>query len=542
VRPDELRAGYDVVVVGAGMGGIYAVHRFRSQGLSVLCLEAGADVGGVWFHNSYPGARVDIESDNYCYVFDPELYREWQWSERYAAQPEILAYLRHAAERYDVRRSTLLDTRVTGAQWHPESDTYTVTTDTGLSVQARYLVMTTGQLSAARRPDLAGLADFRGDWTQTSTWRPVPLAGRRVAVVGTGSSGVQAVTAIADEAAELYVLQRTANYSVPARNGPADPVRRAEHASDVEGLWRRLRETPGGIVLPPGGGRAGDYSVEQQQEMLEERWAHGGQAILTTFSDIGTSLATNTLVADFVRARIAERVADPELAERLMPRSYPIGARRLCIDTGYYETFNRPHVLLVDIAADPIDRVTETGIRLRSGRHVEVDTIVLAIGFDAFLGSLDAAGITNERGEHPSDRWARGPRTYLGLMTTGFPNLFLPTGPGSPGILVNMNASNVHHLDLVGDIIAEAAARGSTRVEPTRDAEDAWTSHAFDVAEPLLRRQVDNIHVHVGDDGSRVFIPYAGGFKNYVDRVDQIVADGFAGLAFTSAAEQRDAS
>ena len=526
---------FDVIVVGAGMGGIYAVHRFTKQGLSVLGLEGAPDVGGVWYHNAYPGARVDIESDYYCYFFDPELYREWEWTERYAAQPEILRYLNHVADRYDVRRHYLFNTWMNGARWEPEDNRYRVTTDTGRTFTARYLVMTTGQLSKARTPDFAGLEEFAGEWYQTSHWphEPVALAGRRVGVIGTGSSGVQAITAIAKEAAHLHVFQRTANYSVPAFNRPADKRKHARLAAKVEELYQEVMETPGGLILPPTRGPAGNYTYEQQQAMLEERWAFGGQALLSLFSDQGVDPEVNELVAEFVRGKVRTIVRDPETAEKLVPNSYPIGVRRLCIDTGYYETFNRENVSLVDIKADPIERINRTGIRLTSGTEIELDVIVFALGFEAFTGALDNANIRNEHGLQPSDNWKRGPRTYLGLMTTGFPNLFLITGPGSPSVLANMNLANVHHLDFVGGLIMHMQEHGYQRVEPTEEAQNAWTAHVASVAEPLLRRKVDNYMVHVNrDDGTRVFIPYAGGFGDYVKRCAAVVAEGYQGFDF----------
>ncbi|WP_312858137.1 flavin-containing monooxygenase [Pseudonocardia pini] len=526
---------YDVVVVGAGMGGIYAIHRFRSQGLSVLGIEGAPDVGGVWYHNAYPGARVDIESANYCYFFDPELYREWSWTERYAAQPEILAYLRHVADRYEVRPHIAFEQWVNGAQWDPESNRYHVTTDAGLAVTAQFLVMTSGQLSKARDPDFPGLADFRGEWFQTSHWphEPVQLAGRRVGVIGTGSSGVQTITAVAKEAAHLHVFQRTPNYSVPAYNRPADQRKYARLASKVEEVYREIMQTPGGLILPPGRGSSKDYTAEQIQQMLEERWAFGGQSLLSLFTDQGIDPEVNEVVAEFVRTKVRDTVRDPETAERLVPDAYPIGVRRLCIDTGYYETFNRDNVTLVDLREEPIERLVPQGIRLASGREIELDVVIFALGFEAFTGALDGADIRNEEGRRPSDNWTRGPRTFLGLTTTGFPNLFLVTGPASPSVLANMNVANVQHLDFVADLVAHMRERGYERVEPTVEAQDEWTEHVASIAEPMLRRKVDNYMVHVNrDDDSRVFIPYPGGFGDYVTRCQAVVDDGYAGFDF----------
>lgn len=524
---------YDVVVVGAGMGGIYGVHRFRQQGLSVLGLEAAPDVGGVWYHNAYPGARVDIESVNYCYLFDPELYQDWRWSERYAAQPEILCYLNHVADRYGVRPHFRFNTRMTTAQWDPAANRYVITTESGDTVNARFLVMATGQLSRPRKPPFAGLDDFTGEWVQTSQWRDVAYEGKRVAVIGTGSSGVQTITAVAPVAAHTYVFQRTANYSIPAHNRPANQARYDRLAGKVKELWDELIHSPGGVVVPPVGGKARDYPSEQQQEMLEERWAYGGQSILGVFADQGIDPDVNKLVADFVRQKCRERINDPELAEKLMCDSYPIGVRRICIDTGYYEVFNQDNVTLVDIKEDPIERFTKTGVLLRTGAHIELDTIMFALGFDAFTGALDEAGVTNEHGKHPSDNWTRGPRTFLGLMTTGFPNCFIVTGPLSPSVLANMNLANVQHMDFVANLIEYMGQHGHTRVEPTEAAQNEWTEYAASIAAPLLRRAHDNYMVHVNhDDGSRFFIPFAGGVKTYIERCNEVAQNGYDGFDF----------
>jgi cation diffusion facilitator CzcD-associated flavoprotein CzcO len=526
-------ADYDVIVVGAGMGGIYGIHRFREQGLSVLGIEAASGVGGVWFHNAYPGARVDVESVNYCYFFDPELYQEWEWSERYAAQPEILRYLNHVTDKYGIREHIMFETRVSGAVWDPEANYYSVTTEAGETFTARFLVMATGQLSKARKPDFDGIDDFTGEWVQTSQWRDVPLEGKRVGVIGTGSSGVQAITVIGGIAEQTYVFQRTANFSIPAHNRPADPKRYARLAAKVPEVWDEILDSPGGIILPPVMGKAGDYPPEQQQAILEERWAFGGQSLLGLFADQGVDPEVNEMVSEFVRQKSRERINDPVLAEKLMCTTYPIGVRRICIDTGYYERFNQDNVHLVDILEDPIERITATGIQLRSGEHIELDTIVFALGFNAFTGALDEAGVTNEHGKHPSENWSRGPRTFLGLTTTEFPNLFIITGPGSPSVLANMNLANVQHMDFVGDLIAYMDQHGYTRVEPTKEAEDAWTEHAFSIAEPLLRRAHDNYMVHVNeDDGSRVFIPYAGGVGQYVQKCNEVAASGYEGFSF----------
>ncbi len=530
---------YDVIVVGAGLGGLYGVKRFRDQGLRVIGLEAAPDIGGVWYHNAYPGARVDVESLYYCYFFDPDLYQEWTWTEKYATQPELLAYLRHVTDRHDLRRSFQFNTRVVGGRWDPESDRWEVSTENGRSFAGRYLVMATGQLSKSRRPPFPGLDDFAGEWAQTSEWRSVGLDDRRVAVVGTGSSGVQAVTAISKRAAHTFVLQRTPGYVIPVLNGPFDTEKHARVVASFADTRERLLNSAIGVDAPEPLGLAGDFTPAEQQSLLEQRWHQHQFGVTRAFSDIGTDLEASEVVARFVRRKTRERIHDPTLADKLIQTDYPIGVRRVVWDTGYYESFNQDNVTLVDVAEDPIERIVASGIRLRSGRILDVDTIVFAIGFEAFTGAIEAAGLRNEHGAAPTDHWQRGPQTYLGLMTCGFANMFILQGPGSPSTLAaNMNLSAVATMDFVGDLLAHAGRLGATRIEPEQQAVDWWTAHAAEIAEPLLRRQDDNYMVHVNDDGSRVLIPYTGGVGRYFRHCADVAAAGFAGFEFSGAGDQ----
>jgi cation diffusion facilitator CzcD-associated flavoprotein CzcO len=524
---------YDAIVVGAGFGGLYAVHRLRKDGLSVLGLEGASGPGGVWFHNRYPGARVDVESIDYCYYFSPELYRDWRWSERYGAQPELLAYLNHVADRFDIRRHFLFENWVTSAQWQPELARYRVTTSTGFVATCRFLVMTTGQLSAARRPDFPGLDDFKGEWVQTSHWpeREVALEGRRIGVIGTGSSGVQTITAIAPLAKQLTVFQRSPNYSVPAWNAPLDDAKWSQIGSDVPGERAALLSNGGGQHRAPGVKPASAFSPEEQLAMLETAWAYGGHGMSSVFSDQRMNKESNDIVANFVRSKIRAIVKDPVAAEKLCSHDHPIGTRRLIIDTGYYEVYNRDNVTLVDVRAEPIERITASGIQTARG-HYELDLIIFALGFHAFTGSLDRANIRNERGEQPTDRWKNGPRTLLGLMTAGFPNLFIVTGPGSPSVLANMALHNEYHADWIADCIAHMKQRGLETIEPTEEAQDEWWAHCGELADKLLRRQVKNYMVHVNADGSRIFIPYVGGLGTYVRAANSVAAEGYRGFRF----------
>ena len=527
--------GYDAIVVGAGIGGLYAIHRLRQQGLTVLGLESAAGVGGVWYHNRYPGARVDVESCEYCYHFSDPLFREWKWTERYAAQPELLLYLNHVADRLDIRRHILFETRMSGATWHPEDAGYRVETSRGGRFTCRFLIMASGNLSAARKPDFPGLDDFAGEWVQTSHWpeRPVAIAGRRIAVIGTGSSGVQTIPTVAAEAAHVHVFQRSPNYSVPASNGPPDEERFQAIGADLAGKRARLMSTRAGITsgLPPMLTYA-EFDDAERLQRLERQWAHGGQGMNRVFTDQGINQTVNDAVSEFVRGKIREIVKDPEVAERLSPRDHPIGSRRLCVDTDYYATYNRDNVTLVDLGTEPVERITETGIRTTAG-HYEVDLIVFALGFDAFRGALDRAGIRNEAGARVTDRWDKGPRTLLGIMTSGFPNLFFLTGPGSPSVLSNMVLMNEEHANWVADLIGYMDSHRHEIVEAEATAEDEWGECVAEAASQLLRLNVKNYMVHVNDDGSRAFMPYVGGMDRYAEISNRIAADGYQGFRFS---------
>jgi cation diffusion facilitator CzcD-associated flavoprotein CzcO len=524
----------DIVVVGAGLGGIYAIHRFRELGFSVAGFEGGSGVGGVWYHNRYPGARVDVPGTHYCYFFDPELYRDWRWNDRYPAQTEILAYLNHVADRYEVRSHIRFNTWVIGARWNPEGNEYIVTTDTGLSITCRFLVMATGQLSRARPPAFPGLEDFRGEWVQTSHWpeRPVETKGERIGLIGTGSSGAQAATGLAHEAGHLYIFQRTPHYSIPSQNAPMDESAYEAISQKVPEEWTAaLNDRAGGGIMH-GKNAAADFDEAGQLAQLEEHWAWGGQAMNSTFIDQGTNDETNQIVSNFVRNKIRQIVKDPVVAEKLIP-PYPIGTRRLAVAAGYYELFNQANVTLVDTKNDPIERIDETGINTQSA-HYDLDLIVFAIGFTAFRGALDQANIRNEFDKQPSDNWTRGPQTYLGLMTYEFPNLFIVTGPGSPSVLANMFTDTVQHIDFIGGIIGHMRSSGLTRIEPTKAAQDAWGEHVQEVAKRLIRLREDQYMVHVNqDDKSRLFIPYIGGFDRYVRTCREIADDGYRGFEFS---------
>ena len=523
----------DLVVVGAGFGGIYAAHRFREAGLSVLGIEGASDFGGVWYHNGYPGSRVDVDSLDYCYMFSKDIFENWPWSERYAAAPELMDYLNWVADRLDVRRLFRFDTWLREARWSGADDRWHLVTDTGQNVACRFLVMCTGNLSEPKPVDFPGLERYRGEWHRTNRWpqHEVPLAGRRVGIVGTGSSGAQAVPVVAEVAEQLFVFQRTPHYAVPARNGPPEPGLHAARSRDLA----ELRESflarftlPRGLEnhrpLP-------EYSPEEQRRMLEQQWEYGGHGMSYVFPDIGTNWETNEVVAEFVREKVRERVRDPVLAEKLCP-DYPIGTRRLILEIGYYEAFNRDNVQLVDMREEPIEEITETGIRTGAG-HYEMDLLIFALGFRPFLGAIDRAGIRNERGQTPREVWSRGPRTVFGLMTPGFPNFFHPTQAGSPSVLGPLVLENEFHCDWIADCIAHMKRSGFSTVEPTEAGADVWGRKSAAVAEKMIRRQVDNYMVHVNaDDGSRVFQPWGAGMATYVPEVRAMTARNYEGFEF----------
>jgi len=532
---------FDVVVVGAGLGGIYAVHKFLQEGLKAVALEKADQIGGVWNYNRYPGARVDVDSTDYSYSFSPELYREWRWSERYATQSELLRYLNHVVDRFDLRRHIRLSTPLAAAQWHPEEQRYHLETGDGASLTTRFLVMATGNLSAPRDPAIPGLADFKGQVLRTSRWprEPQDLAGKRIGLIGTGSSGVQATTALAQVAGHLTVFQRTPHYAVPARNGPVDEERYQFYASDTNNMREVFKNSK--LFGVDGSGSAlgtpqpaASYSPEEQEARLARQWDVGGQRFHVVFADQTSNKEANDVVAEFVRRRIRRLVKDPERAEMLCPR-YPIGTRRLIQADGYYECFNRDNVSLVDITRSPIERVTDTGIQTADG-HYELDVIVLALGFKAFTGEINQIAIRNADGKSPTDDWSRGPRTLFGLMTAGFPNFFTLTGAGSPSVLANLFTENEYHADWVADCINYLDANGYGSIEPEVAAQDAWTDRVAAVAQRLLRLQGNDYMVHRNEDGTRNFIPWSGGVDTYAEALEKSTANGYEGFTLNPAA------
>lgn len=536
---------YDVVVIGAGFAGMYMLHRLRGLGLSVRVYEQGSGVGGTWYWNRYPGARCDVESMQYSYSFSDELQQEWDWSERYAPQPEILRYANHVADRFDLRPDIQFDTRIDQAVFDEANNSWSVTTSDGSTVTAQFVVLATGCLSNARTPDFKGLSDFNGEVYHTGHWphEPVDFTGKRVAVIGTGSSAIQSIPLIAEQASELFVFQRTANFSVPARNAVLTEQEREFFRANYPEIRRKAREEMrNGIYQEVPQKGALDDTRQERQARYAERWAKGGLTFTATYNNIAIDKAANDTAADFVRAKIAEIVKDPEVARLLQPDNHPIGSKRICVDTDYYATFNRPNVKLIDVRANPIEQILPHGLRA-GGKDYQVDALVLATGFDAMTGSVAKIDIQGRAGQALNQKWAAGPRTYLGLMSEGFPNLFIITGPGSPSVLSNMIVSIEQHVDWITDCIAYMRERGVERMEATRAAEDKWVAHVNEVASTTLYPQANSWYMGANVPGKpQIFMPYIGGVGVYRQICNDVAAKGYEGFAMTSTPQQRVAA
>ncbi len=528
------RADLDVeaVVVGAGFAGLYMLHRLRQLGVSATILEAAGDVGGTWYWNRYPGARCDIPTTDYSYTFDAGLDEAWQWSEKYATQPEILRYLQFVTERLGLREAIRFDTAVVSARWDEAAATWQVATSDGDTLVCRWFVMATGCLSVPKEIDIPGAERFAGPVYSTGRWPHAggDFAGMRVGVVGTGSSAIQAIPLIAEQAEQLVVFQRTANFSIPARNGPA-PDRIEWRRSDRAAYLAAMLDSAVGVPQERPTELAAQVPADEQRRRFDEAYATGEMMpVLSLFADQLVNPAANEVVAELMRERIRERVGEPELAERLTPTGYPVGTKRLCLDTDYYETFRRPNVRLVDLRREPIVGVTERGIDTAAGSF-ELDAIVWATGFDAMTGAVVAVDIVGADRLTLREKWADGPRTYLGLTVAGFPNMFLLTGPGSPSVLSNMVVSIEQHVDWVTSRIAEMRAAGFDRIEATRAAEDGWVQHVNDYADVTLFPQANSWYMGANVPGKpRVFLPYVGGVDRYRLACDEVAERSLLGF------------
>ncbi len=529
---DKHHTDVDVVVVGAGFAGLYATYRLRISGHSMRIFEAGDAIGGTWHWNRYPGARVDIPSVDYMYSFDSDWSRDWQWSERYATQPEILRYLNYVADKHDLRRDIQFGTRVTHAHWDDSLSGYRVCTDRGDEITCRYLIMATGCLSVPKDLDIKGIENFTGEMYFTSRWphEAVDFAGKRVGVVGTGSSGIQSIPLIAAQAAQVVVFQRTPCFSIPAHNGPISPEK-LDQLADDSAYRHAARYSFGGVPLERTITPAFSVSAEEREQRYERAWQRGELLeVLNLYTDTMSNPVANADFADFIRGKIRGIVHDPQTAETLSPKTYPIGAKRLCLDTDYYATFNLPHVRLVDLKKQPLLGVSDSGIDT-AGESFEFDVIVFATGFDAITGAVAAIDVVGRDGLALKDKWSHGPSTYLGLTTEGFPNFFLIAGPNSPSVLSNMAVSIEQHVDFVADALTYLRSHGLDQIEPTKLAEAGWMQHVDDAAAITLFPQANSWYVGANIPGKpRVFMAYTAGVDFYRVACDEVVERDYLGF------------
>ncbi|TDD86735.1 NAD(P)/FAD-dependent oxidoreductase [Saccharopolyspora karakumensis] len=519
----------DAIVIGAGFSGLYMLHRLRGLGMSAVVLEAGDGVGGTWYWNRYPGARCDSESYYYSFSFDDDLQQEWRWSERYPRQPEILAYLNHVADRFDLRRDIRFGARVTAASF---DDGWTVLTERGDELSARFLISAVGCLSSANVPEIPGLDGFAGEWYHTGRWphEDVDFTGERVGVIGTGSTGIQAIPVIAEQAAHLTVFQRTPNFSVPARNAPLDEEFQASVRAEYAEIRALQRETGNGHPFRISPRNAVDTPPEQRREVYEAAWQRGGLRFRAAFNDLLSSQDANDTAAEFIREKIRETVRDPEVAERLLPHDHPFAAKRPPIDTGYFETYNRDDVTLVDVRETPIVEITRGGLRTTEAEY-PLDALVFATGFDAMTGPMLGIDVRGANGTL-AEKWRDGPQSYLGLQVAGFPNLFIITGPGSPSVLTNMPTSIEQHVDWIARCLKDLRDNGFERIEATEEAERAWAEEVQAAANrTLLPQAKSSWYLGANVPGKpRVFMPYAGGLAHYAALCDEAASQDYAGF------------
>jgi cyclohexanone monooxygenase len=521
---------YDAVVVGAGFAGLYMLHKLRELGFKVICIEAGSGVGGTWYWNRYPGARCDIPSIEYSYSFSPELEKEWRWTERYAAQPEILAYLEHVADRFMLKHDILFDTRVVAANWSDERAQWGVGLDNGNRISAQFLIMATGALSAPKTPDLPGLDSFAGEILQTAFWREdVDLNDKRIAVFGTGSSGIQVIPELAKKASALTVFQRTPNFAVPANNHPLTEEEFERVNSTLSEDREAARHSPLGFFSAPRPGSAKAQDAADRAQRFEEQWGAGTAGMLLSYEDLLFDEESNSYAAHFIRDKIAKLVGDPEKVRKMTPTGYPLGSRRMCSEIGFYDTMAQQKVALVDTREDPVLRVTADEIVTAQGQY-PADVIVFATGFDACVGALNAISIRGKGSISLKEEWENGPRAYLGLAVSGFPNLFTITGPGSPSVLSNVVISIEQHVDWIAQCIVDLRAKLTCSIEANPDAEQDWMAHAHEVAHQTLFPRANSWYKGRTRDGREVFMPYVGGVGTYRDKCNEVARAGYQGF------------
>jgi cation diffusion facilitator CzcD-associated flavoprotein CzcO len=530
----EAPTEFDVVIVGAGFAGMYMLYKAREMGLSACVFEAGSGVGGTWYWNRYPGARCDAESMQYSYQFSDQLQQEWEWTERYAAQPEILRYANHVADRFDLRRDIRFNACVIAIVFDEEKRTWLFETSDGTSVSARFCVTAMGCLSVPYLPAIEGLKSFKGPHYHTAQWphEGVDFAGKRVGVLGTGSSAIQAIPQIAKEASELFVFQRTPNYMVPAQNRPLGREEQQRIKAAYANLRLAAKQSISGTLLDINRMSALAATPEERQREYEWRWQEGGFVFLGAYLDLLFDRRANETAAEFVRAKIRETVEDPNVAALLSPNDV-FGCKRLCVDIDYWATFNRTNVTLVDVSKVPIEAITASGVRVGE-KEYELDVVVLATGFDAMTGALLKVDIRGRGGLSLRDKWSQGPRTYLGLGMAEFPNLFMITGPGSPSELTNMIPSIEQHVEWIADCISYLRANGLKQIVPSAEAEETWTAHVSEVAGASLRSTCDSWYFGANVPGKpRVYLAYTGGFPVYVKKCEDVAANGYEGFALS---------
>ena len=541
-HPPEVDAVYDAVIVGSGFAGMYMLHRLRGLGFTARVDEAGGGVGGTWYWNRYPGARCDVESMQYSFSFSEELDQQWDWSEKYAPQPEILAYANHVADRFDLRQHIRFDTRVIAASFDEATKGWRIETDRGDKVFAKFCIMAIGCLSAANHPPFKGREDFKGPVYHTGEWphEGADFTGLRVGIIGTGSSAIQSIPIIAGQAAALTVFQRTATYSVPAWNAKLTPEYRQSIKADYPALRAKARARPTGFYFPFNMKPALEASPEEREREYEEAWERGGLPFLGAYGDLLFEKEANDTIAEFARNKIRGIVKDPATAELLCP-SNVFGCKRLCVDTGYFETYNLPHVKLIDVSKTPIERFTANGIEVGDTEY-PFDAIISATGFAAMTGSFDKIRITGRNGQTLAEKWRAGPRAYLGVATVGFPNLFTITGPGSPSVLASMIQAIEQHVDWMADCMAHLRDIGADTIEPIEQYQDEWVEHVNEVSKISLRSTCSSWYVGANIPGRpRVFMPYIGGFPVYVQKCNEVMSNGFEGFVIDGADPRNEA-
>lgn len=530
------RKGFDVVIIGAGFAGLYALHTMRGLGVRARVFEEGDGVGGTWFWNRYPGARCDVESLQYSYSFSEELEREWVWTERFAKQGEILDYLNYVADKFDLRRDVQLETRIESLEFLEDSGRWRVTTRGGETFESRFVIAATGCLSSGKTPDIQGLDLFTGRMVFTGRWPKdgVDLSGKRVGVIGTGSSAIQAIPEVAKAAGHLTVFQRTPNFSIPARNAPLTPERVAEWKSNLRENRRRAREDAiTGVIYKFATKSAQDAGADERTAEFEDRWRVGGAGFMHAYNDLLLNEGSNGFAADFVRGQIRDIVQDPATAERLCPDDHPIGTKRICVDSDYFATFNRANVDLVSLKEAGSLEIVVEGVKA-GGKIYPCDVLVLATGFDAMTGPLLSMDVRGRDGRSLRDKWKDGPKEYLGLVCAGFPNLLTITGPGSPSVISNVVVSIEQHIDFIAKLLRHMAARNYAIVDADDAAEEAWMERVAEIANATLYPKANSWYVGANVPGKpRGFMSYIG-VAGYRKVCDEIAADDFRGFEFSA--------